>query len=182
MPSLLSKKPILILATLLLIVTAGAVWLHFNKKPQPLRTGFTMISKQVFIPNDSTEKRLGAIQVRFQNAAGSWRQVHTFLNPNGTVLKAMDNGGYVENTRSDEMLRRDPHFAREEYVMGYKTFVLRWPKKDQTEYSETFLSPELQNMAIKHVVVSRAGIEVIEPIRIEIGDPEIRLWSESAKK
>ena len=157
MPSLLSKKPSLIVATLLLTATAGAVWLHFNKRPQRPRTGFTMISKQVFTPNDSTEKRLGAIQVRFQNAAGSWRQVSTFLNPNGTVRKAIDNGGYVEVKRSDEMLRQDPHFTREDYVMGYKTFVVRLPTKDNTEYREIFLAPELQGMAIKQVVVSRAG-------------------------
>ena len=182
MPSLLSKKPILIVATLLLIVTAGAVWLYFSKTPKRPRTGFTMISKQIFTPHDSTEKCLGAIQVRFQNAAGSWRQVNTLLNPNGTVRKAIDTGGYVEAKRSDEMLRKDPHFTREEYVMGYKTFVLRWPKKDQTEYRETFLAPELQGMPIKHVVVSKAGTETIEPMRIEIGDPEIRLWSESAEK
>ena len=69
MPSLLSKKPSFIVATLLLTITAGAAWLYFNKRPQRPRTGFTMISKQVFTPNDSTEKRLGAIQVRFQNAA-----------------------------------------------------------------------------------------------------------------
>ena len=159
MPALLSKKLILI-ATLLLSVTAGAVWLHFSKKLQQPRTGFTMISKQIFIPNDSKEKRLGAIQVRFQNAAGSWREVHTLLNPNGTVRKTMDNGGSVEATRGDEMLRHDAHFAREEYL----------------------LAPELQGLAIKLVFVSKAGIEVIEPIRIDVGDPEIRLWSESAKK
>ena len=104
------------------------------------------------------------------------------MNPNGTVRKTMDNGGSVEATRSDEMLRHDAHFAREEDVMGYKTFVLRFPTKDDTEYSETFLAPELQGLAIKLVFVSKAGIEVIEPIRIDVGDPEIRLWSESAKK
>ena len=80
------------------------------------------------------------------------------------------------------MLREDPHFTREDYVMGYKTFVLRFPAKDHTEYREMFLAPELQNMPIKHVVVSKAGTETIEPMRIEIGDPEIRLWSETAER
>ena len=45
-----------------------------------------------------------------------------------------------------------------------------------------FLAPELQGMVIKLVVVSKGGIEVIEPIKIEIGDPEIHLSSESAEK
>ena len=109
MPLRLSKKPTLVVATLLLIVAVGAVWLYFNRRTPRQRTGFTMISKQVFTPNDSNEKRLGAIHVRFQNAAGSWRQVITYLNPNGTVRNASDNGGYIEATGNEEMLRQDPH-------------------------------------------------------------------------
>jgi len=65
--------------------------------------------------------------------------------------------------------------------MGYKTFVLRIPKND-TEYREMFLALELQGMPISHVSVSKSGVEVIEPTNIEIGEPEIRLWSESAEK
>src|SRR5262245_30458076 len=122
----------LVVATLLLIVTASGVWLYFSKRPQKRRREFTMISRQVFTPNDGSERQLGAIKVRFQNAVGSWRQVDTFLNPNGTVRKAIDNGGYIEATTSD-VLRHDPNFGREEYVMGYKTFVLRFPTKDPAE-------------------------------------------------
>jgi hypothetical protein len=180
MYTLFHKKPLLVVTiTLILAVLAGSLYLlnHISQAYQ--QAPFTMFSNHIFVPADNQDKKLYAIGVRFQNAAGSWRQVNTYLNDDGTVHRSDDTGGYLEPSHSVGFIKNvksNPNFDREDYVLGHKTYVLRYGS--DTSYREDYYAPGLQGMIIKSVTAGEDGKVIIEATRIEVGKPLIRLWSE----
>jgi len=77
----------------------------------------------------------------------------------------------------EDRLRRSAQFVREETVLGYKTFVLRSSESETTEYDETYIAPALQGLSIKYVHISKEGMEVIEPTKIEVGELEESIFT-----
>ena len=156
--------------------------------------GFTITSKETFTPSDGGTPLLGITKVRYQKSDGTWKEVRTYHNPDGTVKEintafAQIGRGVFQVDEKNRTLtfisfkrvkqldsttydpRKDPRFIREDSVFGYQTQVLRFPEDDGSGYTEIHLAPALQNFPIKQVHVSSKGTAVEEPVKIEVGNP-----------
>jgi len=87
-------------------------------------------------------------------------------------------GGNEEavNERSRE-LRADPHFVREETVLGRSAAVLRFQQRGSGTgyYVEAYYAPSLDSFTpIKEVFVNEAGTTVVDPVLIKPVEPTPR--------
>lgn len=178
------------------LTAALAISSRNSKAGEPTTTeaakGFTMISTQIYTPTGGTPI-LGAVKIRYQWPNGDWKQVTTYYNREGDVANTDSGFGVVGRgvfqvnkekglrnflsgfsnptpSMSEEMLRQDPEFVREEVVLGFKTFVSRLQQSD-SEYTETHRNPGFGDASLKTLFASRHGIEVIEPLAIYVGEP-----------
>jgi len=182
---------------LLGLVTFGLAFsLKHSKSTQRVESfGFTITSTQTITTTNDGDKRLVAIKIRYQKSTGDWKLVTTYYNPDGTIanndtgfgqigkgvfrvddkqkaldiLSPMDSGS--SSRLSAQTLQNSPDFLKEDNILGYKTFVHHIKGGDGGGYEEIYYAPDLQGLPIKHVFVSEAGEEVIEPIIIEKGEP-----------
>lgn len=191
MRNILFKRMRLISVTIFVMgaMTASLAYaINYTRRPY----GFTMTSRQVHTPADGAPVLVADIE-RYQKSDGSWRLTTTYYNPDGTIRK-VDNGfGQLgrgvfqvnEKARllnlispmspqarivSASDLRKDPNFVREDFVLGYETFVSRQPGEDGA-YAEVYRAPALQGMPIKMIFSSEEGTTVIEPTQIALGEP-----------
>ena len=191
MRGILFKRMRLISVTIFVMgaITASLAYaIDYTRRPN----GFTMISRQVHTPTDGAPVLL-ADKERYQKSDGSWRLITTYYNPDGTIRKVDNSFGQLgrgvfqvnEKARllnlispvspqahvvSASDMRKDPNFIREDFVLGYKTFVSRQPGEDGA-YAEAHRAPALQGMPIKIIFSSEAGTTVIEPTKIVLGEP-----------
>jgi hypothetical protein len=176
----------------------------FAKRPKSVQ-GFTMISRQSFTPNNGEKTILTGTHVRYQKQDGSWKLVNTYFKSDGTVRNtdsgfgAPDIGVFrVDEGKKqldflssmevapqesellmthEQALRSDPRFIKEDEVMGYKTLVLRLPGQDESEFTDIYYAPVFRGIALKRVIVSKIGVETIEPLSIEVGEPDTAVFS-----
>ena len=159
--------------------------------------GFTLVTKETITPtNGAGSRQMGyVITVRYRSSDGTWRQVRTYRDSNGKVLKREigfglpGSGVFRMDTRSrvleflsamppkDETSyvpiidgHSDPHFVRDDTVQGYSTYVLRFSEQDGG-FTEIYYSPELDNTPIKRVTISPAGTSIMEPVSIVSAEP-----------
>jgi TonB family protein len=138
-------------------------------------SGFTVVFSHTVTSTDSQAKRLHGIHVRYQRSDCMAKEVRTYFKEDGTPSPPQIQQYLKRDHRSlsAEALRKNPSFDREEEVLGFQTFVLRYSHGSSSdEYIETFLAPELQGIEIKQVVVTKGMIEVIEPVSILLGEPD----------
>lgn len=156
--------------------------------------GFTIVSKQTFIPRGQTQAQSQALIMRAQRNDGSFKLVTTYLQPDVTTASISSAFGYAgvgifrldeahhqliffsplelaPALSTEEALRQDHRFVREETVLGYHTLVLKEQLGSTNSYQEQYYAPELQGVIIKSVTVSDEGTEVIEPTKIETTEP-----------
>ena len=191
MRDILFKRMRLISVTIFVMgsITASLAYaIDYTRRPN----GFTMTSRQVHTPADGAPVLVADIE-RYQKSDGSWRLTTTYYNPDGTIRK-VDNGfgqlgrGVLQvnekamrlnfispmspraHVVSASDMRKDPNFVREDFVLGYKTFVSRQTEEEGT-YAEVYRAPALQGMPIKIIFSSEAGTTVIEPTQIALGEP-----------
>jgi hypothetical protein len=180
-----------------LITVAMAYGIRYSKKPHTA-IGFKMNSTQTFTPAGGNP-RLSATIERFQKADGGYKLTNTYYNPDGSVQRTSSSFAQTgrgvfrvdENSKTlnylspkserpaitEDSLRKNPQFIREEDVLGYKTFVARIPDDDGSAgYTELYQAIALQGLIIKMVAVSDVGTTVIEPIKIEVGEPDARIF------
>ena len=67
--------------------------------------------------------------------------------------------------------RKDPAYLKDDWVAGYKTYVLRF-NEDDGGHVDLYYAPDLDGHVIKMVNVSPYGTSVEEPIEIKLGDPD----------
>ena len=178
------------------ITAVVAYSINHGRSPKP-PSGFTIISRQTFTPADTRKPVLKADIERYQKADGAWVLKHTYYRPDGSFAKADKGFGQLgrgvfrvdENSQAlsflspmaasmpafsadvfEENMRKNPRFSRDETVHGFKALVLSSSSEDGA-YDEDYYAPALQGMAIKHVWVTRVGVEVIEPVSITLGEP-----------
>jgi hypothetical protein len=172
-----------------------------NGKKQRHRIGFTLVTKQStvpFVPIQNSDRY--TITVRYQKSDGTWRQVRTPRNAEGKVLKRditvgvpgqgvfkvnKDQGAldFVSSMPGKEVTsyvqitdgRNDPSYLKDDWVFGYKTYVLRFPH-DDGGYVDLYCAPDLDGAVIKLVAASPYGMTVEEPIEIKLGDPDERVF------
>lgn len=178
-------------------ITAGVGYAVKQTRTQLLgtqpRTGFKVTYNQTYTSADGREHEHAAVIERYEKADGSWKQVTTWLNPDGTVRSVSKvyglNGRGVfrvnEKTKqlifigdrpaqmpdfSEAATRRDPTFIGDASMLGYKTLVLRTPFDGGSGYAEHHVAPALQGVYLK-TVFNEGEINAIEAMKIEVGEP-----------
>jgi hypothetical protein len=178
-------------------VASFAYYTTSGTQRQQKAKGFTIFSTLSFTPAGSSEARITGNRVRYQKSDGSFKQTTTYLNPDGTVKKtdvlfAQLGRGVFEVSGNEKVLSflspmraqkppmseaelRGDHnhnIVKEELVLGYRTLVARiLDNGDSSSYTELYHALELQGFQIKTVNVSQAGTTVIEPTKIQVGEP-----------
>jgi hypothetical protein len=169
-------------------------------------TGFTLYSTISFTRTGSSESKITGTRVRYQKADGSFKQVTTYLKADGTVgktdtLLGQLGHGVFEIAGNDKVMSflspmrsqippvseaqlrttHNHHILRDEVILGYKTLVVRiQDNPDSAGYVELYHAPDLQGLPIRTVNVSDAGMMVIEPTKIQLGEPAESEMSASA--
>jgi len=135
------------------------------------------------------------VAVRYQRSDGTWRQVRTYRAANGKVLNRdigfgipgsgvfrMDNRSGTleflsamppkEETSYVPIIdgHSDPDFVRDDTVQGYATYVLRFSDQDGG-FTEIYYAPELDNLPVKRVTISPAGVGIMEAVSVVLGEP-----------
>jgi hypothetical protein len=161
--------------------------------------GFTLVTKETVAP--TTRANLGQmgyiVAVRYRRSDGTWKQIRTYKNSNGKVLKrdiafGVPGNGVFYLDRENRTLEfispmpptdetsyvqpmdghSDPHFLKDDVVQGYATFVLRFPEDAGGGYTDLYYAPELDNLTIKRVTISATSVSIMEPVTITLGDPD----------
>jgi hypothetical protein len=176
------------------LATAGFAY-YVTSSPKPATTGFTLYSRISFTRVGSSESRTTGSRVRYQKSDGSFKQITTYLNADGTAKKpnflfGLLGRGVFEVSGDDKAMSflspmraqippvseaelRNTHshdILRDETLLGYKTIVVRI-LGDSSSYTELYHALDLQGLQIKTVEVSDAGTMVIEPTKIQLGEP-----------
>ena len=84
--SLISMRRIKVLVATVFVLgvfTAGLAYSLRRSRSNPIR-GFTIMSRQTFAPTGE-DQQLRAIKLRNQTSDGSWKQISTYYNPDGTT-------------------------------------------------------------------------------------------------
>jgi hypothetical protein len=168
--------------------------------------GFTIVTRETTAFSDPTIQRGPeqidhVITVRYQKSDGTWKQIRTYRNSGGSVVKkdiglgipgrgvfqidrqrgvlhfispmpARENTSYVPISDG----RDSPNFLKDDSVQGYATYVLRFPDDDGSGYVDMYFSPELDGQAIRTVTVFKGGVSIAEAIQIKFGDPDDRAF------
>ena len=156
------------------------------------RQGFTLYSTMTTINQDGSQA-IGGNRIRYQRADGSFKQLTTYLAPDGTVIKTdilygLPNRGVflVEekakkiefisslSEKSIALSEEDLHsshrnIVREDTLMGYRVLVAR--VGDDSEYTELYHAPSLMGFQIKTVSANPTSTLKIEPTKIVLGNP-----------
>jgi hypothetical protein len=176
------------------MTAAFAFTLNQVRKPK-LILAYTIVSKRIFTPSDGGAPRHEVTMVRYQKSDGTWKEIITYFNPDGTTYKKTAAFGQpgrgvfqldeekkelsfissMEKALADLPLfdmRNDPRFVKEASVLGYKTFVLRSIEEDGSgDYTEDYYAPAFHNALLKTISFSGRGTSVLEPVEIKIGEP-----------
>lgn len=192
----------LFLTGLLSVTVAFSVQKSDGKRP---RRGFTVITKGTSVPSDGSRQDGYTISVRYQKSDGTWRQVRTYRNAEGKILKkdisvGVPGQGVFKIDRVQRTLdfisimpskeaaayvsiydgRKDPSYLKDDWVAGHKTYVLRL-SSDDGGYMDLYYAPDLDGHLIKMVNVSPYGISVEEPVEIKLGDPDEKVFGSLPK-
>jgi hypothetical protein len=174
--------------------------------------GFTIVTRETTTFSDPTIKRGPeqidhVIDVRYQKSDGTWKEVRTYRNATGSVVKkdigfGIPGRGVFQIDRERGVLNflspmppkektsyipisdghHSPNFLRDgELVQGYATYVLRFPDDDGGGYMDVYYAPELDGTPIRRVTVFKGGVGIAEAIQIKLGDPDDRAFSSLPK-
>ncbi|HEY0097928.1 MAG TPA: hypothetical protein VGB76_03140 [Pyrinomonadaceae bacterium] len=165
---------------------------------------YTLEQRQTFTPQGG-EPFVNAKKERYQRSDGVFLLVHTYYRPDGSVITVETGLGYLGSgayrvdeknnllefvavqdsdapTATEEQLRADPGFEQEETLAGQRTLVARYSEKGAAaNYRQVYRAPELQNLALKTVIVSPRGEEIIEPVRLDPGEPPATLFDKALR-
>jgi TonB family protein len=139
------------------------------------QSGFTIVSTQTITSTESGVARLRGVHVRYQRSDSVAKEIKTYFKEDGTPDPPQIQQYLTRrhHSLSEAALRKNPSLNREEKVLGFQTFVLRdYRGSGNDEYTETFLAPELQDIPIKQIVVTKDKVDVIEPVSILLGEPD----------
>jgi hypothetical protein len=156
---------------------------------------YTMVSNRTSFSKAGDKGVLDSTQTRYVRGDGSFKEVTTRYNQDGSVLgngtmfgitgrgvfgvsdksqklvflSAKDHAAHALN---EEQFRNDP-FSRDDVVLGYKVRVLRSSFADNA-YIETYFAPALANAVVKSVDISADGASTVtEAVKIDLGEPSV---------
>jgi hypothetical protein len=165
------------------------------------RKGFTLRTRDtntLFIPrlNPFPNEIAYADTIKYQKSDGTFKAVRTYYHATGRVVKkditfgipgqgvfSINNPQGPLNFLSSMPPKEKtsyvpindghnyPNFLRDDWVLGYQTYVLRFPD-DDGGYFDMYCAPELDSQEIRGVKVGSFGVSIIEAVQITPGDPD----------
>lgn len=161
-----------------------AVAMRSNSPKPPLR-GFTLFMTQTAYPSNG-EPVLSATKIRQHKSDGRWKLQTTYANGRvdvsygepGRGVFAVDERNENLEYLSDSSTRpladidwtKQPGFAGEEIILGYKTYRIR--KENDGNYSEFYMCPELQGYPLKYASGSPGSKTVWETTQVIYAEPD----------
>jgi hypothetical protein len=165
---------------------------YYRAFPQSQATGFTLYSTMTTKSKDGTPVTTGT-RVRYQAADGTFKQITTYLGPDGSVVKTdilfgkPNRGVFSVDSKtqtiefvsslspksillSEQDLRQTHHnILREETMLGHRVLVSRLG--DDEKYTELYHAVDLMGFQIKTVEVGPNATLTIEPTKVVVGNP-----------
>jgi hypothetical protein len=168
------------------------------------RKGFTLQTKNTSMPVIPRLTGLREItrssSIRYQRSDGTFKEVQTYYNANGAVVKkeilfgipgqgvfkvnnaqgplhflsSMSPKEQTSFARIDDG-HSQPNFVRDDWVQGYQTYVLRFPE-DDGGYYEMYCALDLDGEPLRRVSVSPGGVSINEVVQITLGEPDDRVF------
>jgi len=146
-----------------------------------------MIQRKTFFPKEGSPV-LQSISKRMQRSDGSWKDIATTYNNDGTVQETNQLFGisgkgifalhpteprlifespkrHAFHVMNEEAIRKDPTFIGEQTILGSRCLGQRYP-----DGTEVYLSTDL-SFPLKEVITSDKGRQVIEAVKIDFGEP-----------
>lgn len=193
-----------------LVSAALALSLHqTNGKKLRQRKGFTLVTKQISILNSGTRDGLPMVTqtttIRYQNSDGTWKQVRTYSDANGKVIKkdigvGIPGQGVFKLNKGQGTLEflssmppkeassyvpikdwpADPNFLKDDWVQGYQAYAVRFLDPNGG-YVDLYFAPELDNELVRKVSVSPYGVAVEELLEVKPGNPAERAFGSLPK-
>lgn len=171
--------------------------------------GFTLVTKETAILTPGPElgrvKAGHIITTRYQRSDGTWKRVRTYYDPDGKVFKEDIGFGipgegvfqvdqsratlnFISSMPSEEEssyvpIRNghdDSNFLRDDVVQGYQTYVLRFPDQEGG-YTDLYCAIALDGHPIRKVTVQTNGVAIEEPVQINLGDPDDKVFENFPK-
>lgn len=151
---------------------------------------YVMVSNQKLFRGDGSPGLLVATIVRYRRSDGSFKQVTTNYESDGSVsepaimMGVADVGVYEVGTKQQQLSfqsemhgalpvvdnEQNPAFSHNDVILGHKVQVCRWTQ-DNT-FDEFSFAPELWGDPIKFVAASADGAyTVVEAVKIELREP-----------
>ena len=188
------------------IVSAGFAYALHEPKATSLRhrKGFTLKTRETTTwPTDHqpTEAEIvSAETTRYQRSDGAFKQVRTYFNAKGLIVKKEllfgipGQGVFAINNPKGPLIflssmpprektsfvnvtngHNHQNFTRDDSVQGHPTYVLRFPSEDGG-YVEMYCAPELDGQALRTVSVSPGGTSIEEVTQLIEGDHDNRIF------
>jgi len=184
------RKPAYLSAAVLTLgVFSAAIGLavRHHRRAQATAPAYTMIQRKTFFPKEGGSV-LQSVSKRMQRSDGSWKDIATTYNNDGTVQEINQLFGisgrgvfalhpteqklifespkrHAFHVMNEEAIRKDPTFIGEQTILGFKCLGQRFP-----DGTEVYLSTDL-SFPLKEVITSDKGRQVIEAIKIDFGEP-----------
>lgn len=169
----------------LCMAVAGLVVATRGKGPvQPSMQGFTLYISQVTYPVDGVPVPT-ATKVRRQKSDGSWKLETSYMSGKFEVSYGQPGRGVFavdEKTRKLEYLSqsssrpladidwsKQPGFAGEETILGYKTYRIH--TENDGQYTDSYMCPALQGYPLRVVTGNARAKTVWETTQVVLGEP-----------
>jgi len=169
------------------VSVATALALKHHRLAQATAPSYTMIQRKTFFPKEGSPV-LKSVSKRMQRSDGSWKDIATTYNNDETVQDTNQLFGipgrgvfalhptesmlifegpkrHAFHVVNEEAIRNDPSFIGEQTILGFKCLGQRY-----ADGTEIYLSTAL-SFPLKEVIISDNGREVIEAVKIDLGEP-----------
>jgi len=178
-------KDILAPAFLVLCLTAaGLVVARRGTSAQPALPGFTLYITQTSYPANGSPIET-ATKVRHQKSDGSWKQETRYASGKSEISYGEPGRGvfavdekrpqleYVSQA-SNRLLAdidwtKEPGFAGEETILGYKTYRIH--SEGGGQYTDSYMCPALGGFPLRRVIGNTTSKTVWETTQVIRGEP-----------
>jgi hypothetical protein len=178
-------KSILAPAFLVLCLAAAGFVVGMRRTPaKPQMHGFTLYITQTTYPSNGAPFPT-ASKIRQQKSDGSWKLQTTYSNGRvevsygepGRGVFAVDEenqkleylSGSFSRPLADIDWGKQPGFAGEEIILGYKTYRIR--RESDGNYTDLYMCPALQGYPLKYIDGGARSKTVWETTQVILGEP-----------
>lgn len=170
----------------LLLATSGFIVASRHKAIK--KQGFTLYMAQTVFPADGRAPIPVSTAIRYQRSDGSWRKDTTYANGRAAIAFGLMGRGVfnvdakaqrldflsrmTEHLVTEDSLRGEAGFVREEEILGLKTFLVHGTSTEAPDEStDSYICPAVQGYPMRIVSTSKGARTVYEVTKVVMGDP-----------